>query len=330
MTVAISARNLTKVFRVAQRGPGVVGALRALIAPSYKTVTAVNAITFDVQRGEAIGYIGLNGAGKSTTIKMLSGILVPTTGDLEVLGRVPHRQRMELVRHIGVVFGQRTQLWWDLPIRESFYLLQKIYEVPDHDFKANIKFFNEYLGLNELWDRPVRSLSLGQRMRAELAAAFVHRPQLLILDEPTIGLDVLAKENIRAFLRELNTRNGVTILLATHDLRDVEEICTRLVVIDNGQIRYQGTLGSLTAEYGFRSFLTVELERQPDGLPTVPGLELVSAMDRRMVFSYNRYHHSASDLVSALTSVLPVKHVTQRDSNLEDIIQRLYKGVATS
>jgi ABC-2 type transport system ATP-binding protein len=330
LTVAISARNLTKVFRIAQRGSGVMGALRALIAPSYKTVTAVNAVTFDVQRGEAIGYIGLNGAGKSTTIKMLSGILVPTTGDLEVLGLVPHRRRMELVRHIGVVFGQRTQLWWDLPVRESFYLLQKIYEVPEHDFKANIKFFNEYLGLNELWDRPVRSLSLGQRMRAELAAAFVHRPQLLILDEPTIGLDVLAKEHIRAFLRELNTRNGVTILLTTHDLRDVEEICNRLVVIDNGQIRYQGTLGSLTAEYGFNSFLTVELERQPDGLPTVPGLELVSAIDRRMVFSYNRYHHSASDLVSALTSVLPVKHVTQRDSNLEDIIQRLYKGVATS
>ncbi|MEM3434513.1 MAG: ATP-binding cassette domain-containing protein [Candidatus Methanomethyliaceae archaeon] len=329
MTVAISARNLTKVFRIAQRDPGVMGALRALIAPSFKTVIAVNAVTFDIQRGEAIGYIGPNGAGKSTTIKMLSGILVPTSGDLEVLGLIPHRRRMELVRHIGVVFGQRTQLWWDLPLRESFYLLQKVYEISDHDFQCNMKFFNEYLGLNELWDRPVRSLSLGQRMRAELAAAFVHRPQLLILDEPTIGLDVLAKESLRAFLRELNTRYGVTILLATHDLRDVEEICNRLVVIDRGQIRYQGTLGDLTAQYGFESFLTVELERQADGLPAIPGLQLVSAIDRRMVFSYNRHHHNASHLISVLTSVLPVKHVTQRDSNLEDIIQRLYRGVET-
>lgn len=246
------------------------------------------------------------------------------------MDRVPHRQRMDLVRQLGVVFGQRTQLWWDLPVRESFYLLKRIYEVDDQDFKENMAFFFDTLNLQDIWNRPVRSLSLGLRMRAEIAAAFVHNPAFVILDEPTVGLDVLAKDQIRNFLRKMNVRKNTTILLTTHDLRDIEEICERIILIDKGAIRYQGTLSGLMAAYGTRCFVTVDLA-QPCAHPrAVEGLTLEHAGERRMVFSYDRTALSAPDVTAALGSVLPVRHVAQRDSNLEDIIQLLYRGGETN
>lgn len=315
---------------MARRRPGFIGSLEDLFHPAYDSVEAVRGVSFTIEPGETVGYIGLNGAGKSTTIKMLAGILVPSAGEVRVLDMVPHRQRMNLVRRLGVVFGQRTQLWWDLPVRESFYLLKEIYEVDDRGFNQNMEFFFDTLNLRDIWDRPVRSLSLGLRMRAEIAAAFVHNPEFVILDEPTVGLDVLAKDQIRKFLREINAQRKTTILLTTHDLRDIEEICERIILIDQGAIRYEGTLSGLMAAYGKRRFVTVDLERPCTIPPTLEGVTLEQASDRRLVFSYDRTALAASDVISAIASVLPARHVTQRDSNLEDIIQLMYRGMEVS
>ncbi len=241
----IEARQLTKEFRKFKSRPGLAGAFRDLFTRRYETVRAVDAIDLTVEPGEVVGYIGPNGAGKSTTIKMLTGILVPTAGHLLVNGCVPHRERERFVRTIGVVFGQRSQLWWDIAVRESFRLLQRIYGVPDAEYRRRLDELAGVLELGDLLDVPVRKLSLGQRMRCELAAALLHGPSLLFLDEPTIGLDVVVKLRIRDFLREINARHGTTILLTTHDLADIEALCPRVVILDRGRILYDGALDAI-------------------------------------------------------------------------------------
>src|SRR6201993_5141615 len=231
----IYVHDLCKDFRTFRRRGGVWGSVHKLFVRDYRTVSAVDRVGFSSERGEMVGSIGPNGAGKSTAIKMLTGILVPTSGDIRVNNYVPFRQRRQYVKTIGVGFGQRTQLWWDIAVIESFKLLRRIYDVPQRDFDARMEHFNEILGISDYLHTPVRKLSLGERMRCDLAASLLHNPPVLFLDEPTIGLDVLAKANILQFLQQINREFQTTILLTTHDLADIEQLCERLVIIDKGE-----------------------------------------------------------------------------------------------
>lgn len=248
--LAIDTEDLRKEFKVQKNREGLGGALRDLFRREYDHIAAVKDITLKIPKGEICGYIGENGAGKSTTIKMLTGILVPTSGKIRVNGYVPYKDRETFVRGIGVVFGQRSQLWWDIGVIESFQLLRKVYRVPQDVFKVRLDELVERLRLQELLNRPVRKLSLGQRMRCELAASLLHNPSILFLDEPTIGLDIVVKTEIREFLLELNRRYGTTILLTTHDLQDIEALCTRVVMLDDGRILYDGGLEQLKEKWG--------------------------------------------------------------------------------
>lgn len=254
----IEAAALTKKFRHAVKPPGLAGSLKHLFTRAYTEKTAVDHINLSINEGEAVAYIGPNGAGKSTTIKMLTGILVPTSGVVTVDGLTPHKRREANAKKIGVVFGQRTQLWWDLPIRESFQLLRDIYEVPPGVYRANMEKFSQVLGLDEFLDRPARKLSLGQRMRADLAASLLHDPKIVYLDEPTIGLDIDVKERVREFIKEAH-RNGKTVMLTTHDLGDIEDLCERIVIIDYGKVIYDGTLTEVKNKYARERVLRVQV-----------------------------------------------------------------------
>jgi len=272
-TLAIETRDLTKVFRQYRSRPGVGGGLRDLFGRQHRELVAVDRLNLRLGGGEMVGYIGANGAGKSTTIKMLTGILEPTSGFIRVNGYDPHRQRAAFLRTIGVVFGQRSQLWWDIAVAESFRLLQRIYRVPTADFQRD--FLGEtvpILGIEELMPVPVRKLSLGQRMRCELAAALLHRPPLLFLDEPTIGLDTEVKLRLREFLRDLNRRQGTTVLLTTHDLGDIEAVCPRILMLDRGRILFDGSLQDLRARYAGSRTVHLRYTEPPDVAGTLAAL----------------------------------------------------------
>jgi len=272
-----------------------------------------------------VGYIGPNGAGKSTTIKMLTGILVPTSGQVVVDGRVPHRQRKEHVRRIGVVFGQRTNLWWDLPTIESFDLLRHVYRIPADRYRANLDLFCELLDLEGFLNTPVRTLSLGQRMRADLAAALLHEPHILFLDEPTIGLDVVAKQRIRAFIRRLNRERGTTIILTTHDLGDVEKLCDRVLMIDHGRLIYDGDLEFLRRRFGYSRVLRVELAEDYEEVG-LPGADLRYRDGRRVFYRFDTNAVSASQLIQRLTERYRVADIAVREAEIEEIVGRIYQG----
>jgi ABC-2 type transport system ATP-binding protein len=292
-------------------------------------VHAVAGVDFAIEAGEMVGYIGPNGAGKSTTIKMLTGILVPSGGQITVDGRVPYQQRVEHVRRIGVVFGQRTQLWWDLPTIESFELLRHIYRVPERRWKQNLSIFNDLLELAPFLETPVRQLSLGQRMRADLAAALLHDPAILFLDEPTIGLDVVARERIRQFLTAINHERSVTIILTTHDLEDIERLCPRVVLIDHGHVIYDGALETLRTRFGRRRTLVVDLnEDLADDQATleVPNAKLERREGPRLWLSFDRDATTAAALIADVAARYGVRDLTVEEPDIETVVRGIYEN----
>ena len=288
-------------------------------------VRAVDDVTLAVDAGELVGYIGPNGAGKSTTIKMLTGILVPSSGSIRVAGVDPQRRRIDLARRIGVVFGQRTQLWWDLPLRESFELLRHVYRVPSARHADNLSTFVELLEMEPFLDTPVRQLSLGQRMRGDLCAALLHDPSILYLDEPTIGLDVVSKARVREFLAEVNRDRGVTVVLTTHDLSDVERLCSRLVVIDHGRVIHDGTVGEIKDRFGEWRTVVVDLEEEAPPL-AVPGCETRRVEGVRQWIRFRRSDTSAASVITAIAAVARVRDLTIEEPDIEDVVTRIYRG----
>jgi ABC-2 type transport system ATP-binding protein len=286
-------------------------------------VRAVDGVSLSIQSGEMVGYIGPNGAGKSTTIKMLTGILVPTSGQIRVAGLDPQRHRVELARRVGVVFGQRTQLWWDLPLRDSFDLLRYVYRVPLARHAENLKAFTALLDLDEFLDTPVRQLSLGQRMRGEITAALLHDPAILYLDEPTIGLDVVSKARVRDFLATVNAERGVTVILTTHDLDDVEQLSRRLIVIDHGRIVHDGTVAEVKARYAPYRTLVVDLERAGPPL-SVEGVEVVKVDGPRQWLRFHRDVTTAAAVVSAVARTAAIRDLTLVEPDIEDVIREMY------
>lgn len=323
----IEVHGLRKAFRRKASRPGVLGALRGWLPGDVDVVPAVREVSLRVGRGELVGVLGPNGAGKSTTVKMLTGILWPDGGEARVLGLVPWRSRRELARRIGVVFGQRTQLWWDLPLRDSLDLLRHVYGVAAARFAGNLAAYGEQLGLGEFLHVPVRQLSLGQRMRGELVAALLHDPEVLFLDEPTIGLDVVAKGRIRDVLRGLVADRGVTVLLTTHDMADVASLCDRIVLIDHGQVVHDGPLAGVRARFGRECTLVVDLAEEapePLGALVVPGAREVRARGRRRWLEFDRSMTSASDLVAAVASRYSLADLTIEEPGIEEVIGRMY------
>ena len=323
----IQAQDLTKSFRVRARKVGLVEKMRGF-ASAGDEVTAVAGVSFAVPRGEIVGYIGPNGAGKSTTIKMLTGILVPSAGEATVDGIVPWQQRKTLARRIGVVFGQRTQLWWDLPLIDSLELLRHVYRVPADRFRHMLATATELLDLDEFLGTPVRQLSLGQRMRGDLAAALLHEPPILFLDEPTIGLDVVAKARIRDFLQTINREQQVTIVLTTHDLADIEHLCHRIIVIDHGQVLFDGPLGFLRDRYGTTRRLIVDFEDDVPPLDDITSgdIQLIERTGPRVVLAFDRTAHSVTQLISRLSGLAPLRDISIEEAAIEEIIRQLYEG----
>ncbi len=330
MPPVIRVENLVKEFRRPRKQEGRFGALRTLFTRQYDTVRAVDQVNFAIEPGELVGYIGPNGAGKSTTIKMMTGILVPTSGTVEVGGLVPWRERERNAMQIGVVFGQRSQLWWDLPLIESFNLIAKLYRVPDAKYRRNLERFIALLDMKEFLERPVRQLSLGQRMRGDLAASMLYEPQILYLDEPTIGLDIVAKENMRIFIEEMNRDSGTTIVLTTHDLADVERLCRRLILIDHGHVLYDGGVEQLKTKYAPYRILVVELEadavssgRRIDAAD-VPGAEIVEQANGVARIQFVSARTPVQDLIAALNARYPIADLSIVEPDLEGVVRQIY------
>ena len=328
----IHVQNLSKNFRSFKRREGVWGSLQNLFVREYRTVAAVEGISFSIERGEMVGYIGPNGAGKSTTIKMLTGILVPSGGEIRVNGFVPDKQRRHYVKTIGVVFGQRTQLWWDIAVIESFKLLRRIYDVSQSDFEARMERFDAILNIRDYLHTPVRKLSLGERMRCDIAAALLHNPPLLFLDEPTIGLDVVAKHHIRQFLRAINREFQTTVLLTTHDLDDIEELCRRIMIIDHGKVLYDGQLAELKQQLLRIKQIKFVLKdrRQAEALAqfTREGLEVEMADELTYRIRFDRVNVSTSHLIRQILDTVEVRDLLIEDEPIEEIIKRIYAGEA--
>ena len=319
----IVVENLVKTFQVAQRSPGMWGALKGVFYRRHRTVRALDGVSFTIEGGELVGYIGPNGAGKSTTVKVLSGILTPDSGRCLVLGRVPWKERIANARDIGVVFGQRTQLWWDLPVIESFDLLRDIYRVNEGEYKQNRDELIDLLDLSPLLDVPVRQLSLGQRMRCDLAASLLHAPRLLFLDEPTIGLDAVSKLAVRDFILDLNRRRSITVILTTHDMDDIEALCNRVMVINEGRILSDGTLDDLRRTVTKERLLTIDLADEGQEI-TDPDASLVRREGQRVTLRFDPDRVSAATLIGRITATHPVRDLFVENPPIEEVIARIY------
>ena len=319
----IETHDLRKVFRSVKRVPGPLGALRTLFSRAFEDRVAVAGVTMSLEPGELVGYIGPNGAGKSTTIKMLTGILVPTSGSVRVAGLIPSERRQENARNIGVVFGQRSQLYWDLPLIESFELLRAIYGIPHAKYRRNLDEFVSLLEMNDFLRTPVRQLSLGQRMRGDFAAALLHDPAIVYLDEPTIGLDVVAKDAITAFIARINAQRQTTIILTTHDLAEVERLCRRIVLIDRGTLIYDGGIERIKSEYGRFRTLVVHFCEPVVG-PQLDGAERTGVDGSRAWFRFDRNLQRVDALVRQASERYRVEDVSIEEPDLESIIRRIY------
>lgn len=321
----IEVRDVSKTFRVSKRGRGIPGMVANLFVPRYEKRHAVKNVSFTIEEGEMVGFIGPNGAGKSTTIKMLSGILYPDSGSLQVAGYVPYRQRREYVAKIGVVFGQKSQLQWDLPVIDSFELLKAIYRIPDEVYRRNLERYKEMLNMGGFLNQPVRQLSLGQRMRADIAAALLHSPRIVFFDEPTIGVDVMGKEVIRSFLRELNERDKLTMIFTTHDMQDIEKTCRRLLIIDDGSKVYDGSLEGIKAKYSAVRQLDVEFAESVEVCPIAHvTIQELDAYKKRFLFESAEVE--IQELMNHLLSNYPVRDLNITEPAVEGIIRRIYGG----
>lgn len=319
----IKAEDVNKVFRIYSRDEGIRGYIKSFISRDYEEIHAVEDLDIEIEKGEMVGYIGANGAGKSTTVKMLTGILEPTSGKIDVNGLNPHRNRKKNAMNIGVVFGQKTQLWWDLPVRESFTLLKEIYEVSDEDYEKRIEEFNEVLQLDEFWDQPVRKLSLGQKMRSELAAAFLHHPAIVYLDEPTIGLDVAVKERIREFIKRMNREKDITVMLTTHDIDDIEDLTDRIIVLDEGRKIYDGQLDALVNRFTSRR-LILEVPHPEEFEIDSEEIIDVERNNGQIEIVFNREKTSASDLMRDVLERYDVLDFQIREPDIETVVKKIY------
>lgn len=330
----IKVENLSKSFKTNKKYPGFKGAIKSFFSKEYTIKKAVDDISFEIEKGEIVGYIGANGAGKSTTIKMMTGIMVPSSGSVIVDGIIPYENREKNAKDIGVVFGQRTQLWWDLPLSETFSLLKDIYEVSDKDYEERMKFLDETLELKEFILSPVRTLSLGQRMRADLAAALIHNPKVIYLDEPTIGLDIVVKENVRKAIKKINETYGTTIILTTHDLNDIEELCRRIIIIDNGKKLYDGSLEEIKNKYGYMTTIEIQIKKQFE-LSEIKLNEILNLNnedlnftkeDMKLIVRFNKNKVSSSDIMFNIMKEHRVLDFLVKETSIEDIIKKIYRN----
>lgn len=318
----------SKNFSKTIKEPGLKGALKSFVHPQREIFEAVKDLSFEVPKGQILGFIGANGAGKSTTIKMLTGILKPTSGYCRINGKIPQDNRQDYVRDIGAVFGQRTQLWWDLALQETYVVLKEIYDVPEKAFRKRMDFLNDVLDLNEFIKDPVRTLSLGQRMRADIAASLLHNPKVLFLDEPTIGLDVSVKDNIRRAITQINQEEETTILLTTHDLSDIEQLCDRIIMIDKGQEIFDGTVTQLKQSFGKMKSLSFELKPGQEqvvsqfmGLPDIT----VERHELSLDIQYDSSRYQTADIIQKTMADFAVRDLKMTDVDIEDIVRRFYR-----
>lgn len=334
----IEVNHICKEFVSAKKYPGLRGALKGLVSREKIHKVAVDDISFHIGKGEIVGYIGSNGAGKSTTIKMMTGILTPTKGTCLVNGVEPCKNRKKNAQNIGVVFGQRTQLWWDLPLSESFTILKEIYDVSDEEYAERMEFLNRVLELEDFFSQPVRNLSLGQRMRADLGAALLHNPKVLYLDEPTIGLDLVVKDNIRNAIKEINEKYQTTVVLTTHDIEDIEELCSRILIIDNGKLIYDGSLTDLKERYGTTRRVTMEVANpiQAEQLPLWEYLSVskedyetqIDAASSTITISFDKNKLQVSDVIGQMMQHTQVKDIKVQETELAEIVKAIYKHSA--
>lgn len=321
----IQVKNLVKTFKKPIRGEGLKGMIKTLFSRKYEPIHAVKDISFDIEQGEIVGYIGANGAGKSTTIKMMCGILHPTSGEVIVDGMTFDKKRKEINKQMGVVFGQKTQLWWDIPLIETFKILKVIYEISDEDYEERFNYLCNLLDLKSFLSQSVRSLSLGQRMRADFAAALIHSPKIVYLDEPTIGLDVLVKDKIRKAIKELNKKYNITVILTTHDMKDIEELCNRIIIIDKGSILYDGSLKDIKYKFGNTKTIII-----PSNIDISELLSKYSDIDAEVVedkteLKFSLYKVNIDDVLLELINVYHIQDFKINDISIEDITKKLYE-----
>lgn len=330
----VEAKQVSKAFRRSVKGNGLAGSVKHLFKPRYESKLAVDQVSFSIEPGESVGYVGPNGAGKSTTIKLLTGIIVPTSGEVRVEGRIPHRDRIANAQHIGVIFGQRTQLWWDLPVQDSFRLLGDVYRVPREEYKRSLEECVELLDLTPLLPIPTRQLSLGQRVRCDVAATLLHSPSILFLDEPTIGLDVAVKANIRAFIKQIQRDRQVTVLLTSHDLGDISDLCQRLMMIDRGKIVFDGPIDSVLKRFGCERVIHLLLEEAGQDavrraqvlLPEIPADAVQQPEPHHLTIHFNPDQLTAGAIAGRLMPALPIQDLKIDEPKIETVIRQLYTG----
>ena len=321
----IEVKKVSKDFKVNKRSAGIPGMIANMFVPKFEIKKAVNDLSFTIEKGEMVGFIGPNGAGKSSTIKMLSGILCPDKGSITVGGFVPYKQRKSYVGNIGVVFGQKSQLQWDLPVIDSFELLRAIYRIPEEKYKRNLDRFTEMLDMKSFINQPVRQLSLGQRMRSDIVASLLHSPEIVFFDEPTIGVDIIGKETIRSFIKELNEQDKVTMIFTTHDMQDIEQTCKRIIIIDKGSLMYDGSLQEIRSKYGTTRRLIAEFNEETKIEP-IKNVIIEDLKDRKASFTFDNNIVDVNKLMHEVLEKYSVHDVTVAEPEIESIIQKIYKG----